>query len=63
MNIYSIIPINGVNIVLELLFNNLVLVQTSESILKQIEVTMMSPIWPFSLDDITFGRDNIVFRT
>lgn len=63
MNIYNITPINDVNIVLELSFNNLVLVQTSKSILKQIEVTIMSPIWPFSLDEITFGWDNIVFRT
>lgn len=55
MNIYSIIPINVVNVVLELSFNNLVLVQTSKSILKQIEVTMISLIWPFSLDGITFG--------
>lgn len=55
MNIYSIIPINDVNVVLELSFNNLVLVQTSKSILKQIEVTMISLIWSFSLDGITFG--------
>lgn len=55
MNIYSVIPINDVIIILELTFNNLVLVQTSKSVLKQIEVTMMSLIWLFSLNEITFG--------
>lgn len=51
MYIYSIIPINDVNIVLKLSFNNLVLVRASKSILKQIEVAMMSLIWLVSLNE------------
>lgn len=44
------------NIILEIFLNNLVLFQTSKSILKQMELTIMSLMCLMSLSELTWSR-------